>query len=241
MCPFFPQLFKHKYTNQFGVNTLLLPMGHLFLHCLLSLTQAFSLEDDLEDHLVEPFLAKTQSRKDGTAPCSGVQMPKVGETATSLKTLLQWLTVLIVKNFPLVSNWNHLRITCASALWRKGVSTFLGQEHFKYQNIIIIIIRFPLSLLFSRLYKPSSLREAFPHMAGFPVFTALSKPPTTLLCSGDQNSTEFQVWPDKHFNFDSSLILCAFNTHPDVFRVNLDYIISRSFQSTSIKELFNAA
>lgn len=70
MCPHFFQLFKNKYTNWFGASTLLLPMGHVLLDNFLSLTQYFRLEGDLEDHQVEPFLARAQSRQDGTALCS---------------------------------------------------------------------------------------------------------------------------------------------------------------------------
>lgn len=67
---------------------------------------------NLKDHLIQPVLSKTQSRKDSPTPYPAAESYRsnVVEPTTSPGSLFQWLIIPTVKNFPLVSNHNLIRI-----------------------------------------------------------------------------------------------------------------------------------
>lgn len=67
------------------------------------------LEGGLKNHLVQLFLAKESiiyTRCPSTLSSWILKVSNVGDSATSLMRLFQWLVALIVKNFPLVSSRN---------------------------------------------------------------------------------------------------------------------------------------
>lgn len=89
-------------------------MTHVLLNVIHSNIQSFlhriieyQVGTEHKDHLIQPFFQKPGLDK--LVQHSSIwilNMSNVGESTTSLARLGQWLIVLIVKNFPLVSNPN---------------------------------------------------------------------------------------------------------------------------------------